>query len=83
MADVLAAVKNLPAGNKIYILVPFKQHAKRNIKEELNILLQKGFSRIYISALSSKKSTAKNIETPHFDPKRILYILFIGKIVDD
>src|SRR5690242_747438 len=52
--DVLAAIKNLPEGNKVYILVPFKQHIKRDIKEELNILLQKGFSRIYISALSNK-----------------------------
>ena len=61
--DVLAAIKNLPEGNKVYILVPFKQHAKRNIKEELNILLQKGFSRIYISALTNK-SSKKNIEAP-------------------
>ncbi len=46
--DVLNAIKQLPANSKVYILVPFKQHAKRNVKEELNILLQKGFSRIYI-----------------------------------
>ncbi len=62
--DVLAAIKSLPAGTKVYILVPFKQHIKRDIKEELNILLQKGFSRIYISALNNNKSSKKNIETP-------------------
>jgi excinuclease ABC subunit A len=50
VADVLNAIQQLPASDKVYILVPFKQHAKRNIKEELNILLQKGFSRIYIKA---------------------------------
>ena len=54
--DVLAAIKSLETGNKVYILVPFKQHIKRDIKEELNILLQKGFSRIYISALNNKSS---------------------------
>jgi excinuclease ABC subunit A len=59
--DVLAAIKSLPAGSKVYILVPFKQHAKRNIKEELNILLQKGFSRIYISALADAKNQSKKI----------------------
>ena len=33
-----------PAGDKVLILVPFKQHTNRNTTEELNILLQKGFS---------------------------------------
>ncbi|MES2851030.1 MAG: excinuclease ABC subunit UvrA [Bacteroidota bacterium] len=45
VADVVKAIKVLPEGNKILIVVPFKKHAKRNTKEELNILLQKGFSR--------------------------------------
>ena len=30
------------------IIIPFKQHAKRDVNEELNILLQKGFTRIYV-----------------------------------
>jgi excinuclease ABC subunit A len=30
------------------LLVLFKQHHKRDAKEELNILMQKGFSRIYV-----------------------------------
>lgn len=61
--DVLNAINELSASSKIYILVPFKQHAKRNIKEELNILLQKGFSRIYLSALNSatKNDSASEI----------------------
>ncbi|MBL0355671.1 MAG: excinuclease ABC subunit UvrA [Chitinophagaceae bacterium] len=46
VADVIKAIKLLPQGNKILIVVPFKKHAKRNTKEELNILLQKGFSRV-------------------------------------
>jgi excinuclease ABC subunit A len=33
-------------------LFPFKQHAKRAIKEELNILIQKGFSRIYLRKMT-------------------------------
>ncbi len=48
VADVITAIENLDAGDKVLLLVPFKQHAKRNVKEELNILLQKGFSRLYI-----------------------------------
>ena len=47
VADVVNAIEDLAAGDKVLLLVPFKQHAKRNVKEELNILLQKGFSRLY------------------------------------
>ncbi|MEO6541261.1 MAG: excinuclease ABC subunit UvrA, partial [Ferruginibacter sp.] len=47
VADVVKAIEHLPEGDKILLLVTFKQHAKRNVQEELNILLQKGFSRLY------------------------------------
>lgn len=50
--DVLEAIKQLPEGSKVYILAAFKQHRNRNTKEELNILMQKGFSRIYVSPFS-------------------------------
>jgi len=45
VADVVKAIKELNEGDRVLIVVPFKKHAKRNTKEELNILLQKGFSR--------------------------------------
>ncbi|UAY52460.1 excinuclease ABC subunit UvrA [Ferruginibacter albus] len=48
VTDVVKAIEHLKEGDKVLLLVPFKQHAKRDVKEELNILLQKGFSRIYI-----------------------------------
>ena len=47
VTDVLNAICNLKEGDKVYILIALKQHKNRNIKEELNILLQKGFSRVY------------------------------------
>ncbi|HET9276708.1 MAG TPA: excinuclease ABC subunit UvrA, partial [Flavitalea sp.] len=47
--DVVNAIVQLPAGEKVLVLVPFKQHTNRNVHEELNILLQKGFSRIYLN----------------------------------
>jgi excinuclease ABC subunit A len=46
--DVVNAIIDRPAGDKVMILVAFKQHTNRNPVEELNILLQKGFSRMYI-----------------------------------
>lgn len=45
--DVLNAIRELKAGDKVYILSTFKQHKNREVKEELNILLQKGFSRVF------------------------------------
>ncbi len=47
VADVMNAIQQLPKGTKVVIIVPFKQHAKRETREELNILMQKGFSRMY------------------------------------
>lgn len=46
VTDVLNAIIDLKEGDKVFILSTFKQHAKRDIKEELNILMQKGFSRV-------------------------------------
>ena len=37
------------ASSKVLMLATFKQHANRQTREELNILLQKGFSRMYVN----------------------------------
>lgn len=47
VTDVVNAVKALPHGNKVLVLAVLKQQQHRDLKEELNILLQKGFARIY------------------------------------
>ncbi|WP_343701005.1 excinuclease ABC subunit UvrA [Chitinophaga sp.] len=48
VSDVVDAIANLPKGSKVQILVPFRQHANRKSGEELGILMQKGFSRLYV-----------------------------------
>ena len=57
--DVLEFIQKGKTGDKMVLIVPFKQQAKRDIQEELNILLQKGFARIYLRAAVSEnlKST--------------------------
>lgn len=45
--DVVRFMKEKKDGDKILVLVPFRFHRNRDVKAELNILLQKGFSRIY------------------------------------
>lgn len=47
--DVIEAIQELPEGSRVLMLAVFKQHANRQVREELNILLQKGFSRMYTS----------------------------------
>src|SRR5687768_1639553 len=47
VTDVVQAISEMNYGDKVLILVPFRQHKNRQPAEELNILLQKGFSRLY------------------------------------
>jgi excinuclease ABC subunit A len=48
--DVVNCIKEQKEGTKVVILEAFKQHANRETKEELQILMQKGFARIYIKS---------------------------------
>lgn len=87
--DVIDAISRLSEGDKVLILSAFRMQGKRNIKEELNILLQKGFSRLYVNqpggageilriedALEAKDAELKKI----FSAKSDVYIL-IDRIV--
>ncbi|HVI45500.1 MAG TPA: excinuclease ABC subunit UvrA [Chitinophaga sp.] len=47
VSDVVDYIVKLKHGTKVLLLAPFRRHAKREVKEELNILMQKGFSRLY------------------------------------
>lgn len=58
VTDVVKTIKGFGEGTKILVLATFPMHAKRSVKEELNILLQKGFTRIYKRA-ETKKSKSK------------------------
>ncbi|MCW3115249.1 MAG: uvrA [Segetibacter sp.] len=58
--DVIEAIQKLPEGSRILMLAVFKQHANRQVKEELNILLQKGFSRMY----SAPAPTGDGVSAP-------------------
>ncbi len=47
VTDVIKHIDRLKTGDKILVLVPFKNNVNRDTAEEINILLQKGFSRLY------------------------------------
>jgi len=92
VADVLQVIRTQAEGTKVMIIVPFKQHANRDVKEELNILLQKGFSRMYISGQAhrieellemSDKELATHIRNPKSKTKKeasAVYVL-VDRIV--
>ena len=80
VADVVTAISNLKEGDKALIIVPFKQHANRELKEELNILLQKGFSRLYNGEVLRIEDI---LEDPKWKPaaKKKLYVLIDRLVV--
>ncbi|WP_431211840.1 hypothetical protein ACQ86N_39590 [Puia sp. P3] len=53
------------------MLTPFKQHRNRDTKEELNILLQKGFSRIYLPASGEVGETLRIEDLLEMDDKEL------------
>ena len=59
--DVVKCIKALTPGDKVLVLSSIKLHHARNILEELNLLLQKGFSRICLLN-SLQKSTLETYQ---------------------
>lgn len=60
VTDVLEAIEKESEGDRIFILATFKQHRNRDIREELQILTQKGFVRVYsLDTKSSKKEAGE------------------------
>jgi excinuclease ABC subunit A len=71
--DVIQSMQARPPGDRVLVLVPFKQHTNRNTTEELNILLQKGFSRLYVNQetvrIEDLLAPAEGAKTKKADPK--------------
>ena len=54
VSDVVEFVQGLPVGTKVQFIVPLVTRYKRTVEEELNILMQKGFTRIYSPGIDEK-----------------------------
>jgi excinuclease ABC subunit A len=78
--DVVEAMSNLQTGDKVLILIPFKQHTHRNAQEELNILMQKGFSRLYDGAVLRIEDL---LEDSKWKPAKETYVLIDRLVVKD
>ena len=87
VADVVESIVKLPHGDKVLILVPFRQHVNRNVSEELNILMQKGFSRLYVSGETLRVEDMLEEKSPAFKknwkPGKDAYVLIDRLVVKD
>ena len=70
VADVVKTIEECKTGSKIILLVKFPFHSKRNVKEELAILIQKGFTRLYstkVKACTTKLKAVAAAEIIHIE----------------
>lgn len=86
VSDVVNAIRALQTGDRVLVMVPFHQHANRSAEEELSILLQKGFSRLYdgevvrIDDLLESMAGGKAWKP---SPKKTIYLLIDRLVVKD
>lgn len=87
VSDVVEAIRKLPQGSKVLVLVPFKQHANRAVPEELNILLQKGFSRLYDGEILRIEDLLESFQEGGKpwkpSPKKKIYLLIDRLVIKD
>jgi len=75
VADVLEYIQNLKPGARVYLITPFPSGNKRKPAEELDILMQKGFSRIFDANDDSIAQMEDLVSDQKWKPKEQTYIL--------
>ncbi|MEO6731442.1 MAG: excinuclease ABC subunit UvrA [Ferruginibacter sp.] len=83
VGDVIKKIEGLDKGDKVLVLVPFRQHANRNVKEELNILVQKGFTRLYINKEIVRIEELLELDKPGIKTKDATFLLVDRLVVKD
>lgn len=84
--DVLERIQSFKEGDKIFLLASFPLHDKRKPAEELGILMQKGFSRLYDNTSASILQIEELLEDKKWKPHPQIYLLidrFIVKSFDE
>jgi excinuclease ABC subunit A len=81
VTDVVEFVKELPVGAKVQFIVPLVLRYKRTLEEELNILMQKGFSRIYVPKLDEKPIRIEDVLAGTVNTGKNTVNLLIDRIV--
>ena len=78
--DLVETISSLKIGDKVLLLVPFAQHKNRKPAEELNLLLQKGFSRLYNKEIIRIEDL---LEMKNWKPDSETYILIDRLLVKE
>lgn len=60
--DVVEAIGAAALGDKLFILAPFLKTGKRQLREELSILQQKGFTRVMVSKGKKGASQTESLD---------------------
>ncbi|GAA4463750.1 excinuclease ABC subunit UvrA [Nemorincola caseinilytica] len=81
VTDVVDFVGTLPVGAKVQFIVPLVLRYKRTLEEELNILLQKGFSRIYVPAVDERPLRIEDVLAGTVSAGKHKVYLLIDRIV--
>ncbi len=81
VSDVTDYIALLAKGRKVQIIVPLTTRYGRSVKEELNILMQKGFSRVYAKGTDDRPIRIEDILNDTATvPDKNIYLL-IDRIV--
>ena len=81
VTDVVEYVQSLPKGAKVQFIVPLVTRYQRTVEEELNILMQKGFSRIYAPAADEKPIRIEDVLAGTVKLDAVKINLLIDRIV--
>ncbi len=86
ISDVVDFVRKQNKGDKIQLLIPLPHHESRRSAEELKILLQKGFSRIYQVEKGGKGRVLKIedvLEEEKWEPSGNTFVVIDRLVVKD
>lgn len=82
-SDVVDFIAGLPANKKVLLLVPFPSVRGRQPAEELKILLQKGFSRLYVRRGGTVSRLEDLLEDRQWKPDAETYVLIDRLVTKD
>ena len=84
--DVVQYMRAAKNGDKLYLLCKFKTHANRKPEEELGILMQKGFSRLFNEKNAEITQIEELLEEKRWKPTENDFLLidrFVSKDFDE
>jgi len=81
VTDVVDYVQTLPEGTKVQFIVPLVTRYQRTLEEELNILMHKGFSRIYAPAVEERPIRIEDVLAGTVKVENAKINLLIDRIV--